>query len=117
MDEDLLGGFGLVSFVGSFDELAVDEGGAGADERDQVWPVDRAPAVLGGLDQLERHGQPGRARAGALGDLAAVLDGRERALDRVRPPTIECTVRATSSLSAPRCIERPWPIVVSRPGR
>jgi hypothetical protein len=24
-----------------------------------VWRVDRAPAVLGGLDELERHGQSG----------------------------------------------------------
>ena len=55
----LLGGFRLVVFVGSFDELAVDERGAGADERDQVWGVDRAPAVLGGLDELERHRQSG----------------------------------------------------------
>ena len=36
VDEDLLGGFGLGVFVGSFDELAVDERRAGADERDQV---------------------------------------------------------------------------------
>ena len=47
--------------VGSFDELAVDERGAGADERDQVGRVDRAPAVLRGLDELERHRQPGGA--------------------------------------------------------
>ena len=32
---------------------------AHAHERDQVRAVDRAPAVLSGLDQLERHGQPG----------------------------------------------------------
>ena len=61
VDEDLLGGFRLRGFVGSFDEFAVDERGPGADEGDQVWAVDRAPAVLRGLDQLERHGQPGRA--------------------------------------------------------
>jgi hypothetical protein len=36
VDEDLLGGFGLRCLVGSFDEFAVDEGGAGADERDEV---------------------------------------------------------------------------------
>jgi hypothetical protein len=35
--------------VGSFDEPAVDEGRAGTDERDQVWAVDRATAVLGAL--------------------------------------------------------------------
>jgi hypothetical protein len=45
----LLGGFwlgrlgGLV--LGSFDELAVDEGRPGADERDQVRCVDHAPAA------------------------------------------------------------------------
>ena len=61
VDEDLLGGFGLGCFVGSFDELAALERRAGADERDQVRAVDRAPAVLGGLDELERHRQPGRA--------------------------------------------------------
>jgi len=45
-------------FVGSFDEFAVDERRAGADERDQVGCVDRPPAVLGGFDELERHRQP-----------------------------------------------------------
>jgi hypothetical protein len=35
--------------VGSFDELSVGEGGAVADEGDQVGCVDRAPAVLGGF--------------------------------------------------------------------
>jgi hypothetical protein len=34
VDEDLLGGFGLRGFVGSFDELAVDEHGARADKND-----------------------------------------------------------------------------------
>ena len=78
-----LGGLGVRCLGGSFDELAVDEGGAGADEGDQ-WAVDRAPAVLGGLDQLERHGQPRCPRARATGDLRPVPDGRERALDGVR---------------------------------
>jgi hypothetical protein len=32
VDEDLLGGFGLRRFVGSFDELAVDEQRAGTHE-------------------------------------------------------------------------------------
>jgi hypothetical protein len=40
----------LVAVVGSFDELAVDECGAGTDECDQVRAVDRAPTVLGGLE-------------------------------------------------------------------
>jgi len=47
----------LVSFVGSFHELAVGERGAGAQEGDQVGTVDRAPTVLGGLEELERLGQ------------------------------------------------------------
>ena len=37
-----------MGFVGSFDELAVDEHRAGADKCDQVRGVHRAPAVLGG---------------------------------------------------------------------
>jgi integrase/recombinase XerD len=57
VDEDLLGGFRSRVFVGSFDELAGLEGRAGADERDQVGCVERAPAVLCGLDELERHCQ------------------------------------------------------------
>jgi putative transposase len=61
VDEDLLGGFGLMGFVGSFDELAVDEHRAGADEGDEMRCVDRAPAVLRGLDELERHREPSRA--------------------------------------------------------
>src|SRR5829696_2177628 len=61
VDEDLLGGFGLMGFVGSFDELAVDEHRAGADEGDEMRCVDRAPAVLRGLDELECHREPGRA--------------------------------------------------------
>jgi hypothetical protein len=32
VDEDLLGGYGLVILAGSFEELAVDEGGTGANE-------------------------------------------------------------------------------------
>ena len=45
--------------------------------------VDGAPAGLGGLDQLEGHGQAGRAGAGPLGDPGAVAHGGERGLDRV----------------------------------
>jgi len=66
--------------VRSFNEFAVAERGPATDERDQMWCVDRAPAGLGGLDELERHGQPGGAGAGPLGDLAAVPDGGEGAL-------------------------------------
>ena len=54
MDEDFLGDLGLLVVVGSFDELAALERGAGADERDEMGCVDRAPACLGGFDELER---------------------------------------------------------------
>jgi hypothetical protein len=47
--------------VGSLDELASLELRAGADEGDQMWRVDRSPAGLGRLDQLERHRQAGGA--------------------------------------------------------
>jgi len=59
-DQDLLGcllGAGDRWFA--FDEDAAFESCAGADERDEVWCVDRAPALLCGLDQLERHRDPG----------------------------------------------------------
>ena len=73
VDVDLLGGavcsgfgrglgcLGAARGVGALDELAVAELRSGADERDQVRGVDTAPAGLRGLDELERHGQPGRA--------------------------------------------------------
>jgi len=60
VDQDLLGcllGAGDRWFA--FDEGAAFESCAGADERDEVWCVDRAPALLCGLDQLERHRDPG----------------------------------------------------------
>jgi len=41
------GGFGPGLLAGSFDKLAVDERGSGADQGDQVWCVDLAPAGLG----------------------------------------------------------------------
>jgi hypothetical protein len=40
-------------FRGSFDEAAVDERRAGADEGDEVRCVTARPAVLGGPDELE----------------------------------------------------------------
>ena len=46
-------------FVGSFEEFPLLEVGAGADESDEVRCVDRAPAGLCGLDELERHRDAG----------------------------------------------------------
>jgi hypothetical protein len=57
--------FGLCAF----DELAAFEAGAGAHQGDEVGCVDRAPPVLGGLDELERHRKAGGLGAGPLGDL------------------------------------------------
>ena len=56
-------------FARSLGELAAGEGCSGPDERDQVRGVHHAPAALGGLDQLERHGQRGGLGPVALGDL------------------------------------------------
>ncbi len=47
VDQDLLGGCGWGVLVRSFDELAVDEGRAGADQGHEVRRVDGTPAVLG----------------------------------------------------------------------
>jgi hypothetical protein len=45
-------------FVGSFDELAVDEDRPGPDERDQVGCIDRASAGLGGSMSLNAMASP-----------------------------------------------------------
>jgi hypothetical protein len=45
VDEDLLCGLGLRVVVEPFDELAGLEGGAGAEERDQVRGIHRLPPV------------------------------------------------------------------------
>jgi len=75
-------------FVGSFDEFAVLEPRASADQGDQVGCVDRAPAGLGGLDEFEGHRHAGGAGAGSLGDPLAESDGREGLLDRVGRPEV-----------------------------
>jgi len=46
VDEDRLGGFLFGVFARSFDEFAVHEGRAGADQGDEVGGVHGAPAVL-----------------------------------------------------------------------
>jgi hypothetical protein len=53
-------------FVGSFDEFSVLEAGAGVDERDEVGCVDRAPAGLGGLDELNAIASPAAREPGPL---------------------------------------------------
>jgi hypothetical protein len=73
----------LILVVGSFDEFAVGEGGAGADQGHQVGCVDHPPPGLGRFDELERHRHPGGAGAGAFGDPLPEPDGGEGRLDRV----------------------------------
>lgn len=70
--------------VVSFDEDAVLERRASTDESDEVGCVHGPPPVLGGLDELERHRDPGGTGAWALGDSLTQPDGREGRLDRVR---------------------------------
>ena len=84
VDQDLLGCGVDGLTVGSFDEFAGLEAGSGADEGDEVGCVHGAPAVLGGLDELECHREPGGARTRALGDLRAMPDCGEGRFDRVR---------------------------------
>ena len=67
----------LLLILSSFDELAADERGAGADKRDEVGCVDGAPEVLGGRDQLEGRGQASGLRPRPWGDLGPVPHGRE----------------------------------------
>ncbi len=64
-------------FVGAFDQFAVLEAGAGADEGDEVGCVHGTPAGLCGLDELERHGQAGRAGTGPFG-VGPCADRRRR---------------------------------------
>jgi hypothetical protein len=78
VDEDLLGDFGLGMGGGSFDEFGGLEYRAGADERDQVWRVDSARAVLGGFDEFERHGESSSSGTGTAGDLGPVPHGGAR---------------------------------------
>jgi hypothetical protein len=54
-----------------------------------VGCVDGAPPVLGGLDELERHGDAGGPGAGSLGDPLAEPDGGEGRLDRVRGAQVD----------------------------
>jgi hypothetical protein len=91
-EKSLLSGCGWAG-DGSFDEPAAFEPGAGADQRDESRCVDRPPAPLSGLDELERHGEAGGLRSRALGDLGAVPDGGEGRLDSSTAPAEVSTCR------------------------
>src|SRR5450759_2319249 len=70
-------------FVGSFKEFALLEHRAGTDQCDQVRRVHGSPAGLRGLDELERHRDPGGSGTGSPRDPAPKPDGGEGRLDRV----------------------------------
>jgi len=59
------------------------EGGAGADEGDEVRRVERPPALFSGFDELEGHGEAGCPRPGSLGDVGPQSHGGEGRLDRI----------------------------------
>ncbi|MCA2228284.1 hypothetical protein [Nonomuraea aurantiaca] len=61
--------------------LAVDERGSGANEGDEVWCVDRAPASLGGLDQLEGL-WPARERFTVTDPVAREMAGQDGVASR-----------------------------------
>jgi hypothetical protein len=85
---------GRVSF-GAFDEVSSFEAGSGADEGDEVGCVDGPPPLLGGLDELEDHGEGGGRAAGATScscdrvgcSLSAVLRGDLQVPSRWGPAT------------------------------
>src|SRR5207253_2015466 len=72
LNRGVVGGLSGLEYGVAFNELAAFEAGPGADERDEVGCVDGAPAFLGGVDQLECHGDPGGLGAGPVGDLGPV---------------------------------------------
>lgn len=53
------GGSGRLSRLSGLDQKAVLEGQAMENGGDQMRRVDLVPTLLGGLDELERHGQGG----------------------------------------------------------
>ena len=73
----------------SFDEFAVLEPRAGADQEDQVGRVHGSPAVLGGFDEFEGHRHAGGAGAGSLGDPLPQPHGREGRLDGIRGAQVQ----------------------------
>lgn len=73
----------------AFDDHPLLEVCAGPDEGDEVGAVDGPPAGLGGLDELEGHGEAGGSGAGALGDLCSEPDRGEGRLDRVGGPQVD----------------------------
>ena len=54
------------------------------DFRQLVVTIEAAPAFLGGLGELEDHGERGPVGQASLGAYGAMTHGRERAFDDVR---------------------------------
>ena len=83
-----VGGFGWGDVGGAFEEFALVEGGAGADEGDQVWGIDGSPAGLRGLDELVGHCHPGRTRTRPLGHSRSQTYCGEVTFDWVGSPEV-----------------------------
>ena len=82
----------------SADDLdAVGEGYTKNDLRHLLVAIEPSPAPLGGLGQLEDHGERGLVRQAALSAHGAVADGREGALDRVRNQYVVCGAPSTAA--------------------
>ncbi len=74
---------------GALDELTAFEAGSGAHECDEVGCVHGSPSGLGGLDELEDHGEGGGRATGAAGDLGPQADSGEGGLDRMGRPQVD----------------------------
>lgn len=96
--------------LGSLDQLALLEGAQGAGERDQLRPVDRPPALLGGLEELRRlrRESPAPAMRGLIllgsrprrGESTSPRRSRRRR-DRSAPPATRAPGTSTTSPSGP----------------
>jgi hypothetical protein len=96
--------------LGSLDQLALLEGAQGAGERDQLRPVDRPPALLGGLEELRRlrRESPAPAMRGLIllgsrprrGENTSPRRSRRRR-DRSAPPATRAPGTSTTSPSGP----------------
>lgn len=87
---------GRLPSLGRFLQFAMDDNFACRDFGDQIAAVEFAPALLGGLGKLERHGWRRLAYAATLGATGPVAHRRKRRLDGVRRPQAAPMLRGRS---------------------